>query len=219
MLPSSSIAAAARTSFQRTAKPRSTPVLSRAPLLVAYRCAPRATATDARSSRPAPPPAALPSTTRRFSTTPHRSIPPSYTASKLDTRIYHALSNQTLDLLTEQFESLIEESDVEALERRAAERGLTSRSSEWDVECATGVMNLRLGPYGTYVINKQPPNQQIWLSSPISGPKRFDYDEQHNLWFSLKEGQLTTLKQLLDAELTRVFDTHVDLDLELDVEA
>jgi frataxin len=28
---------------------------------------------------------------------------------------------------------------------------------------------------GTYVLNKQPPNRQIWLSSPVSGPKRFDW--------------------------------------------
>lgn len=28
---------------------------------------------------------------------------------------------------------------------------------------------------GTYVLNKQPPNKQIWLSSPISGPKRYDW--------------------------------------------
>ena len=24
-------------------------------------------------------------------------------------------------------------------------------------------------------MNKQPPNKQIWLSSPVSGPKRFDW--------------------------------------------
>jgi frataxin len=30
-------------------------------------------------------------------------------------------------------------------------------------------------PQGTWVINKQPPNKQIWLSSPLSGPKRYDY--------------------------------------------
>lgn len=34
----------------------------------------------------------------------------------------------------------------------------------------------------SYVLNKQPPNKQIWLSSPISGPKRFD-------WVVLQEGQ------------------------------
>jgi frataxin len=32
-----------------------------------------------------------------------------------------------------------------------------------------------------YVLNKQPPNKQIWFSSPISGPKRFD-------WVVLAEG-------------------------------
>lgn len=30
----------------------------------------------------------------------------------------------------------------------------------------SGVMNLRCGVHGTWVINKQPPNKQIWLSSP-----------------------------------------------------
>ena len=28
-----------------------------------------------------------------------------------------------------------------------------------------------------YVLNKQTPNKQIWLSSPISGPSRFEYQE------------------------------------------
>lgn len=34
----------------------------------------------------------------------------------------------------------------------------------WDGQ--SGVLTLRMGSAGTYVINKQPPNQQIWLSSP-----------------------------------------------------
>ena len=28
--------------------------------------------------------------------------------------------------------------------------------------------------HGTYVINRQTPNKQIWLSSPKSGPKRLN---------------------------------------------
>lgn len=32
-----------------------------------------------------------------------------------------------------------------------------------------------MGSKGTYVLNKQPPNKQIWLSSPFSGPKRYDW--------------------------------------------
>ena len=31
----------------------------------------------------------------------------------------------------------------------------------------SGVLTLKLGNKGTYVINKQPPNKQIWLSSPF----------------------------------------------------
>lgn len=30
-----------------------------------------------------------------------------------------------------------------------------------------GVLTMQLGSHGTYVINKQTPNKQIWLSSPI----------------------------------------------------
>ena len=35
-----------------------------------------------------------------------------------------------------------------------------------------GVLTLNLGSHGTYVINKQAPNKQIWVSSPVSGPVR-----------------------------------------------
>jgi hypothetical protein len=31
----------------------------------------------------------------------------------------------------------------------------------------SGVLTVKLGKHGTYVINKQTPNRQIWLSSPI----------------------------------------------------
>jgi frataxin len=36
-------------------------------------------------------------------------------------------------------------------------------------------MTVTVANKGTYVINKQPPNKQIWLSSPLSGPKRYDF--------------------------------------------
>ncbi|TQS32926.1 hypothetical protein Golomagni_06744 [Golovinomyces magnicellulatus] len=44
-----------------------------------------------------------------------------------------------------------------------------------DIEFSSGVMTITHTEIGTYVINKQPPNKQIWLSSPISGPKRYDW--------------------------------------------
>lgn len=72
------------------------------------------------------------------------------------------------------------------------------------------MLTLKFPPAGTYVINKQPPNKQIWLSSPISGPKRYDYaiwsEDQNSKeetgggsWVYLRDG--TTLASLLESEL------------------
>lgn len=36
-------------------------------------------------------------------------------------------------------------------------------------------MNINAPDVGTYVINEQPPNRQIWLSSPISGQEHYDW--------------------------------------------
>lgn len=77
----------------------------------------------------------------------------------------------------------------------------------------SGVMNVNLGSFGTYVINKQPPTQQIWLSSPSSGPKRFDYDEQHDVWFVNKDGQTHELAPLLNAEFSAIFGRELALAL------
>ncbi|ETS79401.1 hypothetical protein PFICI_09254 [Pestalotiopsis fici W106-1] len=103
---------------------------------------------------------------------------------------YHKLADQYLDDLLVTFE---EEQDAK---------------DEIDVEYSAGVMNIKY-PQGTYVINKQPPNKQIWLSSPISGPKRYDYviisegqeskqDTATGGWIYLRDG--TSLNELLQEE-------------------
>ncbi|KAL7535785.1 hypothetical protein ACHAWF_005270 [Thalassiosira exigua] len=51
-----------------------------------------------------------------------------------------------------------------------------------EVNYADGVLTIYLPPHGTWVINKQTPNQQIWWSSPISGPRRYEYDEGRERW-------------------------------------
>ncbi|KAI0216669.1 Mitochondrial matrix iron chaperone [Massospora cicadina] len=73
----------------------------------------------------------------------------------------------------------------------------------------SGVLTLSLGELGTYVINKQPPNCQIWLSSPISGPKRYDFDVSSGQWVYHRDG--TTLTQLLENELRGAFGAEVRL--------
>ena len=63
------------------------------------------------------------------------------------------------------------------------------------------MLTLHLGEKGTYVINKQSPNKQIWLSSPISGPKRYEFIE--TVWIYKHDGM--TLHQLLEKELLLIF--------------
>lgn len=89
--------------------------------------------------------------------------------SNLPMERYHALSDSTMDTLLESLEVLLD--DV----------GDSNYEVEYHVRCGghgstfdilngwlqSGVLTLRLGENGTYVINKQPPNKQIWLSSPF----------------------------------------------------
>jgi len=83
---------------------------------------------------------------------------------------------------------------------------------EFEVEYHSGVLTLTLGDKGTYVINKQPPNKQIWLSSPFSGPKRYDYSETDDDWLYSRDG--CALGDLLNQELSQVLDKTIDIGLE-----
>ncbi|KAJ5432261.1 Frataxin, partial [Penicillium daleae] len=116
--------------------------------------------------------------------------------SPLTPEEYHEYSEHYFNVLLGELEKAQEEgSDVEA-------------------EYSAGVLNITVPAIGTYVLNKQPPNKQIWLSSPISGPKRFDwivegdriYEKQdsrpfvHGQWIYLRDG--SNLTELLNTELT-----------------
>lgn len=71
-----------------------------------------------------------------------------------------------------------------------------------------------LPPNGTYVVNKQPPNKQIWLSSPLSGPKRYDYVD--GKWTYLRDN--STLGQLLKDETKLVTQEKGVQELQLDLD-
>ncbi|CAM9555802.1 unnamed protein product [Phaeothamnion confervicola] len=51
-----------------------------------------------------------------------------------------------------------------------------------------GVLNVQVGEDSTWVINKQAPNLQIWWSSPVSGPKRYEYDANAGAWVNTRDG-------------------------------
>ncbi|XP_048188835.1 frataxin, mitochondrial [Perognathus longimembris pacificus] len=114
-------------------------------------------------------------------------------SSSLDETTYERLAEETLDSLAEFFEDL-------------ADKPYTSK--DYDVSFGSGVLTVKLGgALGTYVINKQTPNKQIWLSSPSSGPKRYDWTGKH--WVYSHDGM--SLHELLAQELTEAFKTKLDL--------
>lgn len=103
-----------------------------------------------------------------------------------DKASFEEVCDETLDSLTEYFEELIE--SVDHLEKA-------------DVNYSDGVLTVQFGePYGTYVINRQSPNQQIWLSSPTSGPKRYDF--LNGVWIYRHDG--VCLHQLLNQEISKI---------------
>ena len=81
-----------------------------------------------------------------------------------------------------------------------------------DTDYAQGVLTMHLGDgHGTYVLNKQRPNQQIWFSSPTSGPKRFEFNFDTSRWVSTRNGE--DLLELLNSEL---LDINKDIDIDLE---
>ncbi|KAG2330784.1 hypothetical protein Bca52824_001964 [Brassica carinata] len=52
----------------------------------------------------------------------------------------------------------------------------------FDIDYGNEVLTLKLGSLGTYVMNNQTPNRQIWMSSPVSGPSRFVWDRDATAW-------------------------------------
>ena len=75
--------------------------------------------------------------------------------------------------------------------------------------CDSGVLELDLGDLGTYVINKQAPNKQVWLSSPLTGPFRYDYSGQDESWVYSRDGH--TLQDKLSDELSELLGREITI--------
>ncbi|EGO01051.1 hypothetical protein SERLA73DRAFT_121420 [Serpula lacrymans var. lacrymans S7.3] len=121
---------------------------------------------------------------------------PQLNVSELTVENYHKLSDATMATLLERLEDLLDETG----------------NAAYEVDYHSGVLTLILGNNGTYVINKQPPNKQIWLSSPLSGPKRYDYFPESDDWRYSRDGR--SLEDLLHDELGNVFQKKLNLGLE-----
>nr|XP_029120955.1 frataxin, mitochondrial isoform X1 [Elaeis guineensis] len=89
------------------------------------------------------------------------------------------------------------------------EYGDSVQMDGYDIDYGNQVLTLKLGSLGTYVINNQTPNRQIWLSSPVSGPARFDWDVATKSWIYRRTK--ANLLQLLEEELQQLCAKPIDL--------
>jgi len=86
-----------------------------------------------------------------------------------------------LVMLEDEFHKLADETIHDLLEK-LEEYGDSLQMDGFNIDYGNQVLTLRLGDLGTYVVSKQTPNRQIWLSSPVSGPSRFDWDASTDGW-------------------------------------
>ncbi|KAK1318739.1 hypothetical protein QJS10_CPB04g01802 [Acorus calamus] len=106
---------------------------------------------------------------------------------------FHKLADETIQNLLEKFE----------------EYGDDIQLDGFDIDYGNQVLTLKLGDLGTYVINKQAPNRQIWLSSPVSGPSRFDWDRTSKAWIYRRSK--ANLLHLLEEEVAKLCGEPIDL--------
>ena len=78
---------------------------------------------------------------------------------------------------------------LQGIERIIEDYADATPTQEIDVELAGDVLNVGLGARGTFVLNKQSPNQQIWMSSPVSGPQRYDFRADTLSWYCRRESK------------------------------
>ncbi|KAB2568825.1 putative mitochondrial chaperone protein [Lasiodiplodia theobromae] len=88
-----------------------------------------------------------------------------------------------------------------------------------EVEYSAGVLTVDKRGVGTYVLNKQPPNKQIWLSSPVTGPKRFDWVVQGESMHQKADGGIGDWIYLRDgSSLTGLIRKELGVDVSVDGE-
>ena len=105
---------------------------------------------------------------------------------------YQEVAEDELLHLLDTWDALVEDNDITGA----------------DIQYSQGVLEVDLGNKGTYVLNKQAPNKQIWMSSPLSGPLRYDYDPASGVWVYARDGH--GLRAKLSAEVESLLGLSVE---------
>ncbi|XP_014491415.1 frataxin, mitochondrial isoform X4 [Vigna radiata var. radiata] len=106
--------------------------------------------------------------------------------SLLDESEFHRLADSTIHSVQEKLEDYGDLVEVDG----------------FDIDYGNDVLTVKLGDLGTYVLNKQTPNRQLWLSSPLSGPSRFDWDRDTKAWIYRRNK--ANLYKILEGELEQL---------------
>jgi frataxin len=132
---------------------------------------------------------------------------------------YHNVADDTLHSIQDAVEDLIED-NFDTDTNNGDDDALP------EVNYASGVLTLSLPPHGTWVINKQTPNHQLWWSSPLSGPRRYEYVEERERWVYTRvieegdgkesapvaENDEDTLGSILTQEIKELYGWDLDLE-------
>lgn len=108
------------------------------------------------------------------------------------------------------YRSLLEEgefhrladSTIHSIQEKLEDYGDSIEVDGFDIDYGNDVLTVKLGDLGTYVLNKQTPNRQLWLSSPVSGPSRFDWDRDTKAWIYRRNK--ANLYKILEDELEQL---------------
>jgi len=128
---------------------------------------------------------------------------------------FHDGADESLETIQDTLESYLEDNDIESLLSESS--SAADEESEPEINLASGVLNIKLPPHGTWVINKQTPNRQLWWSSPLSGPRRYEWDEDAGRWSYTRGGGeggddgVEYLGETLEGEMKGIFGAELSL--------
>ena len=71
-----------------------------------------------------------------------------------------------------------------------------------EVDLDGGILSIELASGCQYIINKQAPNRELWMSSPVSGAKHFYFDEETENWVDTRSDGI--FFDILSDELTQI---------------
>jgi len=119
---------------------------------------------------------------------------------------FHTVADETLETIQDTLEEAFED----------WYDSINTTETLPELNYSSGVLTIKFGEHGTWVMNKQTPNRQIWWSSPISGPRRYEYDADGEVWIYTRagiDGNQETLGQVLEKEIKEMYDIEIPLEI------